>query len=178
MTLAALRTAWAFLQKVPVWVYLVIVAVVYHVAAIHIAENRGRDEADAKWTKVIAEQKAAYDMQVAALKARQQDVITKTVVEYRDRVKVIKEKGDEIVKQVPVYVPMDSPLLAGGVRVIHDAAASGDMPDDPVRAIAAADPVETSTLLSTVAANYETCRADQERLSALQKLVSSLQEKP
>jgi hypothetical protein len=177
MILAALRSLWSFAKLIPWWAYAAVALIGYHFAAIQVAEHQATEAANAKWEKEIAAQKATYDAQVKALQAKQQDVITKTVVEYRDRVKVVKEKGDEIVKQVPVYVPMGSPLLSSGVRVFHDAAASGDVPDDPVRAIAAADPVETSTLLSTVSTNYTACRADQERLTALQKIVSVLGEK-
>ena len=174
MTLALLRTIWGLLSKIPWWIYVLVFAVFYHFLAIHVAVSDQKKEDQASFQKQIAAERAAYDKEVAALKAKQQDVITKTVVEYRDRIKVVKEKGDEIVKQVPVYVPMDSPLLGSGVRVFHDAAASGVVPDDPIRAIAAADPVETSTLLSTVAGNYESCRENAARLVALQKIVSSL----
>lgn len=175
-TLAVLKSVWGALTKIPWWIYVGVALIVYHFAAIGVAESRVRAEDKAEFARELGAEKTAAEKEIAAVKAKQQDVITKTMVEYRDRIKIVKEKGDEIVKEVPVYVPMDSPLLSSGVRVFHDAAASGVLPDDPVRAIGAADPVETSTLLSTVAANYESCRADQERLAALQKLVSTLGE--
>lgn len=178
MILAALRSLWSFAKLIPWWAYAAVALIGYHFAAIQVAQHQATEAANAKWEKEIATQKATYDAQVKALQAKQQDVITKTVVEYRDRVKVVKEKGDEIVKQVPVYVPMGSPLLSSGVRVFHDAAASGVLPDDPPGDARTADPVETATLLSTVAGNYESCRETSARLVALQKLVSSLEQKP
>lgn len=75
MTFALLRSLWGFLKLVPWWVYVVLVAVVYHLSAVHIAENRGRDEANAKWEKIEALAKASSDAKIAELtqKARQQE---------------------------------------------------------------------------------------------------------
>jgi hypothetical protein len=178
MTFAFFRAAWAAMKLVPWWVYA-IAALAFSFYSYGLYEHhQGAKDTAAKYDKQIAAERAAYAEQVAAIKAEQQTVITQTVIEYRDRVKVIKEKGDEIVKEVPVYVPLDSPLLASGVRVFHDAATTGDVPDDPIGAIAAADPVTAASLMETVATNYTACRADQERLASLQHLVSALGAKP
>lgn len=129
---------------------------------------------DARWHDELTVQKAGYDKQIAAIKEVQQQVIYRTVIEYRDRVQIVKEKGDEIVREVEKLVPRTVGELPGGMRVVHDAAASGVLPDDPERAADSAAPVEASTLAATVAANYETCRANAEELVALQSLVTSL----
>lgn len=177
MTRAFFRAAWAAMKLVPWWVYA-IAALAFSFYSYGLYEHhQGAKETTAKYEKQLAAEREAYAKEVAELRAKQQTVITQTVIEYRDRVKVIKEKGDEIVKEVPIYVPLDSPLLASGVRVFHDSAATGDVPDDPGRALAAADPVTTASLMETVATNYTACRTDQERLASLQHLVSVLGEK-
>lgn len=173
--LAFLKSAWGFAKLVPWWVYALIVAVGYHLISLNLAVHSANVACDKKWTVKIAEQKAAYDKQINTLKTKQQEVVTKTVIQYRDRVKIIKEKGDDIVKEIEVLVPLNSPLLSGGVRVAHDSAASGDMPNDPVGAAGAAAPVEAATLLSGVAQNYTDCRAEYQKLVSLQTLVKSLE---
>jgi hypothetical protein len=165
----------SFLALVPrsVWIglgaaLLVAVGIGY---VDHKGYSRGKAEVQAEWDT----ERAHTALVIASLKEKQQQVVTRTVIEYRDRVKVVKEKGDEVIKEIQVLVPLDSPLLAGGVRVAHDAAARGRLPDDPEGTARAASPVETLTVLSTVAENYGTCRAEYEKLVALQTLVSSLE---
>lgn len=162
------------LRLVPWWVYAAIALVVAFFGWLTVHDHDLKAACDAGWQKKLMVEREAYANALVELKAKQQEVVTKTVIEYRDRVKVVKEKGNDIVHEVQVLVPMDSPLLAGGVRVAHDAAAGGELPADPEGAARAAAPVETAALLTTVAENYTTCREDGERLKALQTLVSRL----
>jgi hypothetical protein len=187
--LAAIKTVWALAGGVyrllppKVWAILGLVTVVifYHLYTVHEAHKDGFTdgfaEANDQCTAREAAAKEKFDRQVKKIQEEQQQVITRTVIEYRDRVQIVKEKGDEIVKEVPVLVPRTVGVLPGGMRVIHDAAASGDLPSDPQRAADAAAPVDATTLAATVAANYETCRANAEELIALQSLVVSLERK-
>lgn len=135
----------------------------------HNGYKRGEEKVQTQFDAYKAEMANALEKE----KSRQAQVVERVVVEYRDRVKVVKEKGDEIVKEVPVLVHGDS-FLTGGWRVLHDAAATGELPADPERAAAAADPVEDTTAAETVASNYAACRADQARLTALQELLKGL----
>lgn len=164
-----------FLALIPrsVWIgFAVAIAVAVGIGYVdHKGYSRGKAEVRTKWD----EERAQTALTIAALKERQQEVVTHTVIEYRDRVKVVKEKGDEIIKEVQVLVPLDSPLLAGGVRVAHDAAASGRLPDDPEGTARTAAPVTTAALSTAVATNYAACRSEYEKLIALQTLVSSLE---
>lgn len=182
MTLALLSTLWAFVKKVfglfPAKDWLIIAALLgivgYHLYAVHEARVSGREEAQAECAKKTAAAKAAYDLEVKKIQEQQQQVITRTVIEYRDRVQVVKEKGDAIVQEVEKLVPVGTCELPGGMRVAHDAAASGVLPDDPERAAAAAAPVDPTTYAATVAQNYEVARLNAEQLVALQHLVQSL----
>lgn len=99
---------------------------------------------------------------------RKREVITQVVE--RDVVRVVKQielVTETITKEIPVYVPSDLPPLPGGFRVLHDAAARGEVPDPAASADAAA--VAPAAAAETIAANYGACRADQERLRAFQE---------
>lgn len=170
-----LLAAWNIAKLIPWQVYAVAAiflgAYAYGLNEHHLGYHEAKDE-DAK---VYAEQKAAYDKQVAELKAKQQEVITKTVTVYRDRVQIVKEKGDEVIREIPVLVMGNDVVLSGGVRVAHDAAALGELPNDPQGAARAAAPVEVTTLLTTVAENYQACESTRAKLIALQGIVANLQ---
>lgn len=105
--------------------------------------------------------------------AKAAEVNTRVVTKYVDRVKVVREKGDTIIKRIPVYVTQKSDarcvVPAGFVRV-HDSAAQGD--ELPVAAGSAAETpsgIALSTVADTVAGNYQLCHGIAERLTALQQ---------
>jgi hypothetical protein len=97
------------------------------------------------------------------------------ITQYVDReviktVRQIEVVIETIVKEVPVYVQADLPALPGGFRVLHDAAARGEVPQPAAIPDAAA--VAPAAVAATLAANYGTCHVDQERLRALQLWIS------
>lgn len=105
---------------------------------------------------------------------RKREVVTQVVE--REVVKTVRQievVTETIIKEVPVYVQADLPALPGGFRVLHDAAARGQVPDPA--AIHDAAPVAPAAASSTLAANYGTCHADQERLKGLQRWVTQQQ---
>lgn len=107
--------------------------------------------------------------------AAQSEVTTQVVTQYVDRVQVVKERGKEIIKEVPVYVSSAVTCdLPGGFRVLHDAAAEGELPDPARVADAPATSVETAA--ATVIENYATCHELAEQLKALQSWVSQQEE--
>lgn len=164
-----------FLKGVPirVWAYLAIALAVAG-GLVYIYEkgdSHGAARVQTAWDKERKVMRAALD----AEKLRQQQVVTRTVIEYRDRIQVVKEQADAIVKEVPILIPAAGCQLTGAFRVLHDAAAGGELPKDPGGAAAAADPVEVPAAAETIFGNYAACRADQARLSALQQLVTQFQ---
>lgn len=112
------------------------------------------------------EMRAEFARQAQATNHKR-EVVTQ-VVERRvvERVKDIQIVTETITKEVPVYVPLDSPALPGGFRVLHDAAARGEVPDPA--ALADATAVPPAAAAETIAINYGACQADQARLSELQ----------
>ncbi|MEO8021054.1 hypothetical protein [Polaromonas sp.] len=81
----------------------------------------------------------------------------------------IRTVTETIIKEVPIYVKADTCPMSGGFRVLHDAAANGEVPNPA--AIPDAAPVPAQTAASTVAENYGTCRAAIENLSGLREWV-------
>jgi hypothetical protein len=125
------------------------------------------------WVKGAGHVQARWDaattkdsLHVAVVKQKQADATVQVVTQYVDRVRTVHVAGEAIIKEVPVYVPSDSPALPGGFRVLHDAAV-GELPD-PARA-ADAPAVPAQDVAATVAANYLICRENAEQLMALQE---------
>ena len=98
---------------------------------------------------------------------------TVTVTQYVDRERVIRLKGEIIIKEVPRYVPIQADaacVVPRGFVRLHDAAAAGAVPDpDTGDADAAASGVALSAVAATVAANYTDSHANSEQLKALQE---------
>ena len=129
---------------------------------------KGARSVQADWAAATAEQSSV----VARVQVAQAQVTERVVTQYVDRVRTVREAGETIVKEVPVYVPAQCDAdgrLPAGWRVLHDAAASGQ-PADAARA-ADAQPVAPDAAAETVARNYLTCRETAEQLTALQQWV-------
>ena len=103
----------------------------------------------------------------------------KVVIRYVDRVRVVREVGATITKEIPVYVTAQAdaacPIPAGFVRV-HDAAAQGVPLGDPAGDPDAPAPgVTLSAVADTVAGNYTACHEAGAQLTALQVWLRGLQ---
>lgn len=162
------------LRAVPWRAWIALGAFLTLALAFWLYGERKADQREAKvraeWAESIARGKRRLD----ELKAKQSKVTVKVETRYLDRVKVIREKGQTIVRNVPVYVPAGSCELPGGFRVLHDAAAQGELPDPASVADAAAVPAQDAA--ATVADNYATCHESAERLTSLQDWVRRQQE--
>ncbi|MCR4465843.1 hypothetical protein [Burkholderia sp. SCN-KJ] len=103
----------------------------------------------------------------------------KVVTQYVDRVQVVREKGNTIIKEVPVYVDREADracvVPVGFVRV-HDGAAANVPVGDPGSADAAPSGIALSAVAATVAGNYTTCYENAEQLIALQARVRDTEE--
>lgn len=113
--------------------------------------NEGKAAVQKDWDAATAKTNA----EIAELRAKKEKVTTKTEYVTVEKVKIIKVKGDEIIKRVEVFVPTDSGMLTGGFRVFHDAAAENRIPD--TSAIPNAEATAVRDVAETVAKNYEKC---------------------
>lgn len=115
--------------------------------------------------------KAEYANQAAQVDTKREEVgapIAAAQPVVQERIRIVTKT---IIKEVPVYVKADACPMPSGFRVLHDAAADGEVPD-PAR-IADAAPVPAQDAAATVADNYGTCLANAARLTGLQEWVNA-----
>ena len=159
------------------WPYRWLALVLLAAALIGFGWIKGAGHVQAQWYAAVQKQ----TLQASAVRERQAQATVKVVTEYVDRVRVVREKGDTIIKEVPVYVPVQADAACtinrGFVR-LHDAAAAGELPESARDADAAAAGIALSAVAGTVAANYQTCHENAGQLRALQVWVSELTSAP
>ena len=110
------------------WPYRLLALAALGVALIGSGWIKGASQVQAQWDAAVQQQ----TLQAAVARERQAQTTVKVVTEYVDRVRVVREKGDTIIKEVPVYVPVQADAACtinrGFVR-LHDAAAAGELPE-------------------------------------------------
>lgn len=148
------------------WLVLAALVMASYGAAYWKGRQAGSDAAERQYAAAQAE--AAR--QAAIIAAKRHQVTEKVVIQYRDRVRTVREKGDEIVRTVEKFVPVGTCDLPGGVRLLHDAGAAGRPIPDTASGIDAAG-VTVATFAATVIGNYTTCHETETRLTALQQWV-------
>jgi hypothetical protein len=123
-----------------------------------------------KWEAKVAEAK----LEVAKKEAQSAEVTTQVVTKYIDRVKIVKEKGDVIVQEVPKYITMESDAkcdVPNSFVVLHDSAVKNEIPDAARASDARTSSVKISGIATTVAENYGTCHEVREQLKSLQEWI-------
>ena len=155
------------------WPYRLLALTALGIALVGFGWIKGANHVQARWDAAIQPQA----LQTAAIRERQAQATVKVVTQYVDRVRVVREKGDTIIKEVPVYVPAQADAACtvnrGFVR-LHDTAAAGELPTPAGDPDAAASGIALSTVAGTVTANYQTCHETAEQLRALQAWVSEM----
>lgn len=141
-------------------------------AGYHYSENG--------WEKRFAEFKAQEAEQIAKMKeleVQSQKVNVETIIKYVDRVKVVKEKGATIVKEIPVYVSAKSDdrcIIPTGFVRAHDSAANpSDVSSASVESYDSATDIKLSAVAETVVDNYTKYHEVVEQLRALQDWVNA-----
>ena len=155
------------------WPYRLLALAALGVALVGFGWIKGASHVQAQWDADIQQR----TLQAAAIRERQAQSTVKVVTQYVDRVRVVREKGDTIIKEIPVYVPVQADAACsinrGFVR-LHDAAAAGELPEPARDADAAAADVALSAVAGAVAANDQTCHETAEQLRALQGWVREM----
>jgi hypothetical protein len=122
---------------------------------------------EASWQAKVLKQQA----EIAELKQKEAEVTTKVVTKYVDRIQVVKEQANEIVK----YVTQESDAkceLPVSFSVLHDAAAKNELPDSTRATDETTSNVKLSEATTTIVTNYGICNQNSEQLKALQEWVS------
>ena len=97
-------------------------------------------------------------LQVSGMKQRQAESTVQVITKYVDRINVVRETGEAIIKEVPIYVSpeVDSAcMLPRSFVLLHDAAAAGSISESTGDADASPAGVALSTVARTLSDNYE-----------------------
>ena len=155
------------------WPYRCLAIAALAVALIGFGWIKGAGHVQARWDAAVQQQ----TLRAAAVRQRQAEATIKVITQYVDRVRVVREKGDTIIKEIPVYVPVQADAACtinrGFVR-LHDAAAAGELPKPAGDADAPAAGLALSAVAGTVAGNYQSCHENAEQLRALQAWVREM----
>jgi hypothetical protein len=123
---------------------------------------RGEYAVQRKWDSAVARGTSIVD----ELKMTQGVVTTKVEKVYVDKVKVIHDKGETIIKEVPVYIPSNLPDLPASFRVFFDASATNTIPE--ATNISNAAPAPVTDVATTTAQNFTQYYEVKAQLEALQ----------
>ena len=155
------------------WPYRLLALAALGLALVGFGWVKGAGHVQTQWDTAVQQQA----LQATAVREEQAQATVEVITEYVDRVRVVREKGDTIIKEVPVYVPVQADAVCtinrGFVR-LHDAAAAGALPEPARDADAAAAGIALSAVAGTVATNYQTCHETAEQLRALQAWVREM----
>ena len=143
------------------------------VAGFGLGFEEGRSTVYAEWKSEREQQDAARQ----SVNTRQAQETVKVVTEYIDRVQVIKETAEPIIKEVTVYVSRDTECdIPHGFVSLHDAAAhSLPVPEPAEHPYDAPSGIDLTTATETIAENYIRCADNTDKLIALQHWVKRMQ---
>lgn len=162
------------LSLVP-WPYRLLIVAVLAAALVGVGWVKGASHVQAEWDAEVVKQ----SLTAARVEKAQAQATVQVVTEYVDRVKIVRQAGETIIKEVPVYVPAQADaacVLSRGFVRLHDAAAQGIVPEPAGNSDASPAGVTLSAVAGTVAENYTACRANAEQLSALQSWILEMKE--
>ena len=162
------------LSLVP-WPYRLLIVAVLAAALVGVGWVKGASHVKAEWDAEVVKQ----SLTAARVEKAQAQATVQVVTEYVDRVKIVRQAGETIIKEVPVYVPAQADaacVVPRGFVRLHDAAAQGVVPEPAGDSDAAPAGVALSAVAGTVAENYTACRANAEQLSALQSWILEMKE--
>jgi hypothetical protein len=127
-----------------------------------------------EWEAKVEEAK----LEVAKKEVVSAEVTTKIVTKYVEKIKVVKEKGDVIIKEVPKYITKESDAkcdIPNAFIVLHDSASRNEVPDASRLADERTSKTKLSTVAETVVGNYSVCHENFEQLRSLQEWIREQQ---
>lgn len=127
-----------------------------------------------KWEAKVAEVK----LEMAQKETASVETTVKVVTKYVNKVQIVKEKGNEIIKQVPVYITKDADTkcdVPTGFVVLHDSASRNEVPDATRKSDATTSTIKISGVAETVVDNYTTYHEVAQQLRSLQEWVREQQ---
>lgn len=114
--------------------------------------------------------------EIARIEKESEEKTAEIETVYKDKIVVIKEKGDVIIQKVPEYISKTSDAkcdVPNGFVVLHNSAVKNEVPNTTREFNEESSGVELSTVAKTVTGNYTTCNEVREQLKSLQDWVSA-----
>lgn len=127
-----------------------------------------------KWEARVAEAK----LEMAKKETASAEASVKIVTKYVTVDRIVKEKGDAILKEIPKFISKDADaqcVVPNGFVVLHDSASRNEVPDSTRGVDEGASKVKLSGIAETVTTNYTTYYQVSEQLKALQEWVKEQQ---
>lgn len=149
------------------WPYRLLALAAFGIALFGFGWLKGAGHVQAQWDAASATQQLAQTQ----AQTRQAQATVQVVTQYVDRIQIVREKGDTLIQEIPVYVPVQADAactVRRGFVSLHDAAAAGELPTALGDADAPAEGLALSAVAATVVTNYQTCHENAEQLKALQ----------
>lgn len=155
--------AWAAIKSLPWWAWLVFAILVAGYFYGEHKEAAGRDSVQALWDEATRKS----NEQVRGLAASLMQANSRVEVITETKVQTVVERGETIIKKVNIYVPVNTPDLPAGFRLLHDAAAlQTDIADSSE--IASAGTVPVAAAATTIVGNYTACHKNEALLAGWQ----------
>ena len=132
---------------------------------------KGYSAASTKYKAEIESFQTRAAAQIDDLEKKNSEISDRVVTRYVDRIRTVREKEYVYVDAANNIVPSQFKLSRGWLS-IHNASATGSVPDPAAGADATPSTVEDNTGLATVVTNYSICTQNSEQLRALQGWVS------
>jgi len=127
-----------------------------------------------KWEARVADVK----LEMAKKETASAEATVQVVTKYINKVQIVKEKGNEIIKQVPVYITKDADTkcdVPTGFVMLHDSASRNEVPDSTRKVDGTTSSVKISGVAETVVDNYTTYHQVAEQLRSLQEWIKEQQ---
>ncbi len=155
-----LLTLLAIIKKIPyqAWVLVGLVGLVWFYGNWQF--QRGEASAYAEWEKAKERGKVI----LAEIKKRQLTVNMVVDTVFHERTEYVYVTSEAIIKEIPYYIPVSTPDLPGGFRVLHDAGVRSIVP--PTTGSVEAAPVGVADATRTILSNYSTCHLDRAEVEA------------
>ena len=109
------------------WPYRLLALAAFGIALFGFGWLKGASHVQAQWDSSTAAQQQAQ----AQAQTLQAEATVQVVTQYVDRIQVVREKGDTLIQEIPVYVPVQADAACTvhrGFVSLHDAAAAGGLP--------------------------------------------------
>ena len=149
------------------WPYRLLALAALGIVLFGFGWLKGASHVQAQWDAATAAQQQAQ----AQVQIRQAEATVQVVTQYVDRIQVVREKGDTLIQEIPVYVSVQADAACTvhrGFVSLHDAAAAGELPQSARDVDAPAEGLALSAVATTVVSNYQSCHENAEQLKALQ----------